>query len=50
MLISSELPEVINTSDRIIVMKNRRIAGVLNDRAEFAQENIMNYCLGGGNA
>ena len=50
MLISAELPEVINTSDRIIVMKNRRIAGVLNDRAEFAQENIMNYCLGGGNA
>lgn len=48
-LISSELPEVINTSDRIIVMKNRRIAGILNDRAEFAQENIMNYCLGGGN-
>lgn len=47
-LISSELPEVINTSDRILVMKNHRIAGVLNDKAEFVQEDIMNYCLGGG--
>lgn len=47
-LISSELPEVINTSDRLIVMKNHRITGILNDKAEFVQENIMNYCLGGG--
>lgn len=48
-LISSELPEVINTSDRIIVMKGHRISGILGDRAEFCQENIMNHCLGGGN-
>ena len=47
-LISSELPEVINTSDRIIIMKNHKIAGILNDKAEFVQEDIMNYCLGGG--
>ncbi|GFI10513.1 galactose/methyl galactoside import ATP-binding protein MglA [Lachnospiraceae bacterium] len=47
-LISSELPEVINTSDRLIIMKNHRITGILNDKAEFVQENIMNYCLGGG--
>lgn len=48
-MISSELPEVINTSDRIIVMRNHKISGILGDRAEFCQENIMNYCLGGGN-
>lgn len=48
-LISSELPEVINTSDRIIVMKGHRISGILGDRDEFCQENIMNHCLGGGN-
>lgn len=47
-LISSELPEVINTSDRMIIMKNHKIAGILNDKAEFVQEDIMNYCLGGG--
>lgn len=47
-LISSELPEVINTSDRIIVMRNHEVSGILEDRAEFCQENIMNYCLGGG--
>lgn len=47
-LISSELPEVINTSDRIIVMRNHEISGVLEERSEFYQENIMNYCLGGG--
>lgn len=47
-LISSELPEVINTSDRMIIMKNHKIAGILNNKAEFVQEDIMNYCLGGG--
>jgi ribose transport system ATP-binding protein/inositol transport system ATP-binding protein len=46
-LISSELPEVINTSDRIAVMSQGTLVKIVEDKAEFHQENIMNYCLGG---
>lgn len=46
-LISSELPEVINTSDRIAVMNHGRLVKVVEDKNEFHQKNIMNYCLGG---
>lgn len=38
--ISSELPEVIGMSDRIAVMHDGRIKGIL-DRSEFSQEKIM---------
>ena len=46
-LVSSELPEVINTSDRIVVMNQGRIVATVDDYAEFRQETIMNYSLGG---
>lgn len=46
-VISSELPEVINISDRIVVMSNHKITGILSDKKDFDQEIIMNYCLGG---
>ena len=46
-VVSSELPEVINISDRIVVMSNHRITGVLSAKEDFNQEIIMNYCLGG---
>lgn len=43
-VISSELPEVLAISDRIIVMRHGRISGILNaDEAD--QEIIMNYAL-----
>lgn len=45
-MISSELPEVINMSDRIIVVCNGTIAGILN-RDEFSQEKIMHLATGG---
>src|SRR5690606_3361039 len=45
-LISSELPEVINMSDRIAVMYEGGIRPVLN-RDEFSQETIMHYATGG---
>lgn len=49
-MISSELPEVINMSDRVMVMCNGAIAGVL-ERHELDQEKIMHYATGGiGNA
>ncbi|MCT8137569.1 sugar ABC transporter ATP-binding protein [Anaerobacillus sp. CMMVII] len=45
-MISSELPEVINMSDRIAVMSNGRIQAILN-KEEFNQETIMHYATGG---
>jgi inositol transport system ATP-binding protein len=41
-MISSELPEVINMSDRVVVMSNGRITGCL-PREDLAQEKIMHY-------
>ena len=39
-MISSELPEIINMSDRIYVMNEGKITGCLN-REEVSQESIM---------
>lgn len=44
-MVSSELPELINMCDRIVVMANRTIGGIL-DRTEFSQEKIMHYAVG----
>ncbi len=41
-MISSELPEVLGMSDRIMVMREGRIAGIL-PRQEATQEKIMEY-------
>lgn len=41
-MISSEMPELIGMSDRIIVMSNGYVAGEL-DKAEFSQETILEY-------
>lgn len=45
-MISSELPEVINMSDRIAVMCNGKIQTILN-KDQFVQETIMHYATGG---
>ena len=42
LLISSELPEVLALSDRVLVMRSGRITGEL-DRSSLSQELIMNY-------
>lgn len=44
-MISSEMPEILGMSDRILIMRNGRIAGELSD-FEASQEKIMNYALG----
>jgi len=44
-MISSEMPEVLAMSDRIIVMHEGRVAGILN-REEATQERIMAYASG----
>ena len=45
-MISSELPEIIGMSDRVLVMDNGRITGILT-RDELDQEKIMRYATGG---
>ncbi len=44
-MISSELPEILGMSDRILVMAEGRVAAIL-DRAEATQEKIMAYASG----
>jgi ABC-type sugar transport system ATPase subunit len=44
-MISSELPEILGMSDRILVMHEGRVAAIL-DRAEATQEKIMAYASG----
>jgi ribose transport system ATP-binding protein len=43
-MISSELPEIIGVSDRILVMKNGRIAGEIS-KMDATQEKILNYAF-----
>ena len=45
-VISSELPEVIGISDRILVMHDGKIAGELQ-RRDFSEENVMKLATGG---
>lgn len=46
-MISSELPEIINISDRIVVMSRGAVVATLDSKEDFSQETIMNYCVGG---
>jgi ribose transport system ATP-binding protein len=45
LMISSDMEEVIGVSDRIVVMREGRIAGFL-ERAEFSEENVMQLAVG----
>ena len=45
LMVSSELPEILGMSDRIMVMHEGKLGGVL-DRAEATQENIMALATG----
>ncbi len=45
-MVSSELPEVIGMSDRVIVMREGRIAAELA-KAELSEEIILSYAMGG---
>lgn len=47
-MISSELPEILGMSDRIIVMHGGKVSGELN-RSEATQEKILEYATGLGN-
>jgi ABC-type sugar transport system ATPase subunit len=45
LMISSELPEVLNLSTRVVVMRNGRFVGIL-DREEATQERVMKLMSG----
>lgn len=45
LMISSELPELMGICDRIYIMSNGTITGML-DRTNFSQEEIMYYAVG----
>jgi ABC-type sugar transport system ATPase subunit len=47
LMISSELPEVLGMSDRILVMHEGRIAGEITDPRNAAQEQIMRLAVSG---
>jgi len=42
-MVSSELPEILGMSDRIIVLNEGRLTGVLNNTKELTQEEVMKY-------
>ena len=44
-MISSDLPEVLAMSDRIVVMREGRQMGIL-DRSEATQERVMTAAMG----
>ena len=48
LMVSSELPEVVGMSDRVLVMREGRLVGELNHSPgkEITQENIMHYATG----
>ena len=46
LLISSELPEIINLSHRVLVMREMRQVGIL-EKDEIMQETIIRNALGG---
>ena len=45
-LVSSDLPEIINMCDSVCVMRNGKLTAQL-DQSELTQENIMRYATGG---
>ena len=46
LMISSELPEILGMSDRIIVMHEGKIAGEITDPADVTQEDVMRLATG----
>lgn len=45
-MVSSELPEVMGMSDRIMIMHEGRVTGILENTKELTQEEIMKYATG----
>ena len=46
LMVSSDMPEMVSMSDRVIVMKEGKIAGTL-ERDQISEENILQLSIGG---
>ena len=46
LMISSELPEVLGVSDRIVVMKEGEVVGEVINDPSLTQENLMSMAIG----
>ena len=46
-MVSSELPEIIGMSDRVVVMREGVVSATLTDRSEFTEETILSYAMEG---
>lgn len=48
LMVSSELPEIVGMSDRVLVMREGKLVGELDGSPgkEITQENIMHYATG----
>ena len=46
LMVSSDMPEMVSMSDRVVVMKNGRIAGCL-ERGDVSEESILQLSIGG---
>lgn len=44
-MISSDLPEILGVSDRVIVMKEGRISGEISDKAQLTEEAVLKYAF-----
>ena len=47
LMISSELPEVLGMSDRILVMHEGRVSGEIGDPRSATQEQVLRLAMGG---
>lgn len=45
-MVSSELPEVMGMSDRIVVMHEGRVTGIVDNTPDLTQETLMEYATG----
>lgn len=45
-MVSSELPEVMGMSDRIVIMHEGKVTGIVENNSELTQEEIMRYATG----
>jgi ribose transport system ATP-binding protein len=46
MMISSELPEILGMSDRVLVMHEGRVTGIVDDMSQATQESLMHMAVG----
>jgi ribose transport system ATP-binding protein len=46
-VVSSELPEAMGLSDRLVVMSEGRITKIIDDVASHDSDAILNYAIGG---